>query len=108
MQENIVMTDLDQLRLQTLLRSAHLQHGRDQDRDKGLRDLLEIADVVPAAAVAADVVTMNSKIVCRGGPLGDKERTLTLVYPDRADSSEGRISILSPLGLALYGVRAGS
>ena len=32
---------------------------------------------------------------------------LTLVYPDQADLSAGRISIMAPVGMALLGLRVG-
>jgi regulator of nucleoside diphosphate kinase len=106
MQSTLLMTDLDQLRLRALARTLLAQRGNRTPADE-LQDLLDNAEVVPAAAIAPDVVTINSTIVCRGGPLGDTDRTITLVYPERADAAEGRISILSPLGRALLGARAG-
>jgi regulator of nucleoside diphosphate kinase len=106
--EPICMTDLDQLRLRTVLRTLLARPGGDRDCGEELRDLLDSARVVPANAIGADVVTMNSTIVCRGEPLGEADKALTLVYPDRADSAAGCISILSPLGRALIGARAGS
>jgi regulator of nucleoside diphosphate kinase len=36
-----------------------------------------------------------------------KVQTVTLVYPEDADISKGRISVLTPIGTALIGVRAG-
>lgn len=106
--EPIYMTDLDQLRLRTVLRALLARRGDDRDSGEELRDLLDSAQVVPANAIAADVVTMNSTIVCRGDPIGRGDRALTLVYPDRADSDAGCISILSPLGRALIGAQAGT
>jgi regulator of nucleoside diphosphate kinase len=35
-------------------------------------------------------------------------RTVTLVYPDEADAGGGRISVLSPVGLALIGRQRGT
>ena len=36
-----------------------------------------------------------------------EDRTVTLVYPGEADIAEGRISILTPIGVALLGLSAG-
>jgi len=108
MQHTIFMTDLDQFRLRALARSLLAQRGGDRAPGEDLQDRLDEAAVVPADTIPADVVTMNSTIACQGGPLGERERTLTLVYPDRADSAAGRISVLSPLGRALLGARAGT
>lgn len=65
------------------------------------RARLRSADKIPA-----NVVTMGSVVEflddSSGGP-----RTVTLVYPSDADISEGRISILTPIGAALIGLRSG-
>ena len=36
-----------------------------------------------------------------------KVQTVTLVYPEEADISQGKISILTPIGTALIGLHAG-
>ena len=36
-----------------------------------------------------------------------EERTVTLVFPGEADIAEGRISVLTPIGIALIGLAAG-
>jgi len=38
---------------------------------------------------------------------GGHQRTLTLVLPGEADSSQGKISVLAPIGTALLGYRVG-
>ncbi len=52
------------------------------------------------------VVTMNSIVTFEDIASGYK-RTVRLVYPEHADSSWDRVSILSPLGSALLGLRVG-
>ena len=62
--------------------------------------------IVDASSVSQDVVTMNSTI--RFLDLQDHRREeYTLVYPDEADLGAGKLSVLSPLGTALLGARAG-
>jgi regulator of nucleoside diphosphate kinase len=36
-----------------------------------------------------------------------EDRTISLVYPGQADIAQGRISILTPIGAALIGLRVG-
>lgn len=36
-----------------------------------------------------------------------KVQTVTLVYPGEADIAQGKISVLTPIGAALIGLRAG-
>lgn len=68
---------------------------------------LDRADVCPAAAMPGDVVTMNSRVTFVDDKSGT-QRTVALVYPHDADIEAGMVSILSPVGVGLIGMRAGS
>lgn len=65
-----------------------------------------VADLVAPREVPADVVTMGSQVeVCE---LGTRlRRRLVLVYPASADAAVGRVSVLSPVGASLLGLRVG-
>ncbi len=56
--------------------------------------------------VPADVITMNSQVRLRDSD-ADREAVYTLVFPHQANAAEGRISVLAPLGAALFGARVG-
>lgn len=71
-----------------------------------LADELARATVLPPAQMPADVVTMNSSVVCVETQSG-KEHHLTLTYPAQADISAGKVSILTPMGSALLGLSVG-
>lgn len=64
------------------------------------------AGVVRPQEIAGDIVTMYSKLRVADAA-GGAERSVTLVYPADADAAQGMISVLSPLGTALLGLRAG-
>lgn len=49
------------------------------------------------------LVAMGSRVTFRDDVTG-QVRTVTLVYPDEADLSRGRISVLTPVGAALIGL----
>jgi regulator of nucleoside diphosphate kinase len=67
---------------------------------------LDRARVVDPSRVSRDVVTMDSTV--RFLDLrNDRREVYTLVYPDEADLSAGKLSVLSLLGTALLGARAG-
>jgi regulator of nucleoside diphosphate kinase len=66
----------------------------------------ERARLHSAKDIPADVVTMGSLVEFLDDHNGSA-RTVRLVYPSEADISEGRISILTPVGAALIGLRAG-
>lgn len=93
-----VVTELDFVRLTKL--GAH----RMPD---GLPDALDLAEQVPSPAVPPDVVTMYSQIeILEAGE--SAPRKLTLCYPDDAEPAQGFISVLSPVGASLLGLRVGA
>ena len=70
-----------------------------------LRRALARATVVPAAEVPADVVTMNSRVTYSDETAG-VGATVKLVYP-QGTAGRGHLSVTSPLGTALLGLREG-
>jgi regulator of nucleoside diphosphate kinase len=66
---------------------------------------LDRAHVVDDSRVAAHVVRMGSTL--RFTTDAGDDRTVTLVYPSEADTSKGKVSILTPIGAALIGLSAG-
>jgi regulator of nucleoside diphosphate kinase len=67
---------------------------------------LDRARVVSQREIPKDVMTMRSRAVFQNLQTGTR-RELELVYPNEADPSAGKVSILAPVGLALLGLRAG-
>jgi regulator of nucleoside diphosphate kinase len=70
-----------------------------------LADELERARIIDAAE-AKGAVQMHSTVTYRDTESGE-EHTVTLVYPDEADIEVGRLSVLTPVGVALIGLRKG-
>lgn len=66
---------------------------------------MERARVVAPEAVPPDVVRMGSTVSYRDEEGGTRE--VTLVFPVDADISAGRISVFTPIGVALIGLAAG-
>jgi len=66
---------------------------------------LERARVVEDSRIPADVVRMGSTLRFTSD-LGE-DRRVTLVFPGEADITEGKISIVTPIGAALIGLSAG-
>ncbi len=71
-----------------------------------LLDEIARAKTYPAAKIAKDVVTMRSTVRFIDESNG-RESIFQLVYPREADVSAGRISILTPVGAGLIGLRTG-
>lgn len=91
------LTDLDHSRLTKLA---------DHRLPPVLDDLLAQADITSSRSVRADVVTMYSRV-----ELVDvhthRRQVVTLCYPQDAEPAAGFISVLSPVGISLLGLRAG-
>ena len=90
----LIVTQADRLLLGVLRPHAELQGELDR------------AVVVSSEAVPPDVVTMNSRVVY-SDETSDVQRVVTIVFPSDADASEGRVSVLSPIGTALLGLSVG-
>lgn len=67
---------------------------------------LSRAQVVDAVEISPDVVTMYSEVLFRDEESG-RERTVTLVYPREHALHEAALSVLTPLGAALIGLKEG-
>ena len=103
------LTDLDHARVSRLLRVARdmPQANLERSIDSVLDEALDRADLVTSRTVPPDVVTMNSHVSVKDMDTGERHRW-TLCYPSRADFQGGFISVLSPVGAALLGLRVGS
>jgi regulator of nucleoside diphosphate kinase len=69
------------------------------------RDLRR-ARPLPPAEVPSDVVTMNSRFVL-ANPCSREETTYTLVYPQDEDLANGKLSVITPMGMAVHGAHVG-
>jgi len=67
---------------------------------------LENAIVVKPDCIPPDVVTMNSRVRFEDRSTGEG-RNVTIVFPNNADGSAGRVSVLGTVGMALLGLAVG-
>jgi regulator of nucleoside diphosphate kinase len=70
-----------------------------------VRELLR-AQIVDAEGIGTDLVTMHAEALFRDEESG-RERAVTLVYPGEHAAHDGALSVLTPLGAALIGLRQG-
>lgn len=104
--KNIHITELDRQRLVDLIIDAQSGEYRGSIYLEKLRGELDRAQIVLPQEIPGDVITMNSKVALLD--LDTKEEEIyTLVYPENANSSEGRVSILAPIGTAMLGYCVG-
>ena len=90
-----------------------LQRVLEQHGDGRLAATVEVLDaelsrakLVPRRQLPPDVVAMESTVVFADAETG-AQRELVLCWPGDARGADGRISILSPIGSALIGLRVG-
>lgn len=100
MENHIIVTNVDLDRLRPLL-----EHTSTAAADL-LDSELVSATVVDQFHVPDDVVTMNSEVVYEDLETSTR-RTVRIVYPTDADAGRGWVSVLSPIGSALLGLRVG-
>ena len=90
----LIITDRNHARLTVLQPHERLQSELDR------------AIVVSSEAVPGDVVTMGSQVRYVDEATGLR-RLVQVVYPAEANASEGKVSVLAPVGAALLGLSAG-
>ncbi|MBY6058609.1 nucleoside diphosphate kinase regulator [Leisingera daeponensis] len=80
---------------------------RDPDLADRLLEEIGRARIVPGAKLPANVVAIDRPVTFRDEATG-QEKTVTPVFPENADIERGRISILTPIGVALIGLSEGA
>jgi regulator of nucleoside diphosphate kinase len=103
----IYISEFDMNRLKGLVKFAKerwdkrvVQYLEELDKE------LDRAEIIKPEEIPTDVITMNSTF--RLWDLDSGEQVVyTLVFPAKADSTNGKISILAPIGTAALGYRVG-
>lgn len=99
------LTELDHVRLLNLVRRD--AGGDGSSHIAAIEDVLDACSLVPSREVSPDIVTMYSRVLLQDTQTGARS-TITLCYPAEAEPASGFVSVLSPIGSALLGLRVGS
>jgi regulator of nucleoside diphosphate kinase len=99
------LTELDHVRLTKLIHKDP-RAVASAASGSSLADLLDVADLVPSRTVSPDIVTMYSQVSLADLASGRKYK-LTLCYPSDAEPAAGFVSVFSPVGASLLGLRVG-
>ena len=105
MKRRIIMTEKDREKLQDLINEILLTEVDGVRHVRALDAEMSLAKVLPSGKVPPDVITMHTEVVLSVGDAEDE--AYKLVYPDEADLSSNRISVMSPIGTAILGYREG-
>ncbi len=98
--ERPIITQSNREKIATILPTAR------EDIAALLEEELERANIVSDEELPTDVVSMNSTVKFLDIE-ADKESTIQLVFPQDTNIAENKISILTPVGSALIGLRVG-
>lgn len=104
-QDERTLTELDHARLARLRRDVG--HAAEPRTENPIDAVLEMAELVAPSAVAPDVVTMYSQVQLADVATGARY-PLTVCYPADAEPGAGFVSVLSPAGASLLGLRVGA
>jgi len=102
----VTVSEFDYHRLQELLLVAKQFASPEPAFIRDLEDELQHANIVPPEQIPPYVVTMNTTVRLINTNTG-KQAVYTLVFPNDADLEEGKLSILSDLGVAILGYSVG-
>ncbi len=91
------LTDLDHARLSKLRRPGH---------PTPLADWFESVEVTSSRTVTSDLVTMNSRVEMVDVDTR-RRQVLTVCYPNDAAPAAGFVSVLSPVGSSVIGLKTG-
>lgn len=97
----ILVSDADHDKLTGLAR-AFLDRAPETAED--LLSEMDRATVTTAGKMPANVVRMGSAVTIRNGA---GTQCVTLVYPAEADIAANKVSVMTPMGVALIGAAAG-
>ena len=103
---NIYITEPDYNRLSALIEKTREGNGVDRQYLNKLEAELDRAEIVDAENIPANVITMRSTVRLKDLVSGE-ENTYSLVFPTEADFSQGKISVLAPIGTAILGYKHG-
>ncbi|MDX9702570.1 MAG: nucleoside diphosphate kinase regulator [Candidatus Auribacterota bacterium] len=105
-QKEIYITEYDMRRLRNLIQVAR---EFSHEHEKYLSDLekeLDRGKVVNSRDIPPNVITMNTE-VCLKDLNENKEIIYKVVFPDEANATQGKVSVLAPIGTALLGYKVG-
>lgn len=101
----ILITINDHERLTKLINDGPFKQKMPAIVDR-LNQKFKTAKLFAQDKILRNVVTMNSRVLLKELNQS-REAEVTIAYPQDADGRDGRISVFSPIGLALLGRQVG-
>ena len=104
--KTIYITEFDYQRLSGMIERMRERNNVDKEYLNKLEAELDRAEIVNPEDIPADVITMRSTVRLKDLVSGETN-VYSLVFPTEADFSEGKISVLAPIGTAILGYKRG-
>lgn len=102
--QDIFITPDDKARIISLIDKSDTEHSRDTSYIKALEREVNRAKVI-ADTQTDKFITMNSKAILL---IDGVPEEVTLVYPEDINHKENKLSVFSPMGTAILGLKEGS
>lgn len=101
----LYITEKDKTNLLTMI--DEIKRSKKQESElNSLAYELDRAHVVNDSQIGRNVVTMHSTVSIIDSATSERLK-FTLVYPDQANATESKISVLSPIGSGMLGFSVG-
>ncbi len=101
-----IVLNWDYLHLKSILNTSIQHHRRLNNAETKLRFILHTSRKVTPDELPPGVVVMGSWVRLEAGHTG-RFKTLHLVYPGQEDAKKFKVSVISSVGVLLYGSRVG-
>lgn len=105
-QKKLIVEKLEYVTVKKLLyRSGHFNDPSLQRSVKKLSEEMKLAEVLDASQMPEDIVRIGCLVTISSGV--EWKKTVQLVLPRDQDIKKDKISLLTPMGTAIYGYAAG-
>jgi regulator of nucleoside diphosphate kinase len=102
----VILTKTDFEILNSYVKNLHGMQVNERENFSKLSGELKKAQIVEDDSMPADIVRLGSTVVIKD-LVTNRDMTVTIVLPSKADIKQKKVSVLAPIGTALIGFRKG-
>lgn len=102
----VILTKTDFEILNSYVKNLHGMQVNERENFSKLSGELKKAQIVEDDSMPADIVRLGSTVVIKD-LVTNRDMTVIIVLPSKADIKQKKVSVLAPIGTALIGFRKG-